>query len=393
MTNTKHHMLRLALAAAGGLLLFNVLAFAFGQAPLAMLHAAWQGTWGTAYGAGQVMFKATPLLLTGLAFHVALRAGMFNIGTEGQLALGSLAGAWVAARLPANTTTLVAVASALTAALLTGAGYAAIAGVMRARLGVHEIISTIMLNRCAEVLLPWLLVVVLGATELRSNNIVAGARLLPLSTWFYSLRGSAASCAFPLAIIVTVGVYAWLKHSRAGREMRWLGMNTQVCEAQGIDVPRRRLQAMLLSGALAGAAITGTVLGYKGYFELGLGAGAGFSGIAVAMVGRRSAWSMVLSALAFGTLAQAGLATNAQLPKEAMGILEAVVILFMAAATQRHRHRVAAAPPDNGSRNKERQQAAQHEQPAHAGDDVNDAHADNKATLAARPGGKEPAGA
>lgn len=343
MSDTKRHMLRLALAAAGAMLAFNLLAFAFGQAPPQMLLAAWQGTWGTAYGAGQVMFKATPILLTGLAFHVALRAGMFNIGTEGQLALGSLAGAWVAARLPADTPLLFALGAALAAALLVGAGYAAIAGWMRARLGVHEIISTIMLNRCADVVLPWVLVVLLGAAQLRSADVVEGARLSPLGIWFDALRGSAVSTAFPLAIAITFGVYAWLRRSRAGREMRWVGMSAEVCEARGIDVPRRQVQAMLLSGALAAAAVTGTVLGYKGYFELGLGAGAGFSGIAVAMVGRRSAMGMVLSALAFGTLAQAGLAINAQVPKEAMGILEALVILLMAAAAYHGRSAVVTA--------------------------------------------------
>ena len=341
----RHALLRLALAAAGAILAFNVLAFAFGQAPLAMLSAAWAGTWGTPYGIGQVMFKATPLLLTGVAFHVALRAGLFNIGTEGQLGLGSLAGAWVAAQLPVDTPIVVALTVVLAAATGVAALYAAIAGWMRARLGVHEIISTIMLNRTADVLLPWLLVVVLGASQLRSADVIDNAKLSPLSQWFDALQGSAASTAFPLAVVITALVYALLSRTRVGREMQWVGQGAEVCEAVGINVARRRVQAMLLSGALAGAAVAGTVLGYKGYFELGLGAGAGFSGIAVAMVGRRSAWGMVLSALAFGTLAQAGLAINAQVPREAMGMLEALVILLMAAAAYRRRTRTASDPP------------------------------------------------
>lgn len=322
--------LRIGFAIAGAIVVFNLLTVIFGEAPLAMLSQAVAGTWGTPYGIGQVLFKATPLLFTGLAFHVALRAGLFNIGAEGQLALASLAGAWVGATLPI--TSLLALPIALITAMAVGAAYSGIAGVMRARLGVHEIISGIMLNRCADVLLPWVLVAGVGATGLRTADLVAGARLPALDRFVDALSGSAASIAFPLAVAITFALYVWLDKSRAGREMRWVGINADACEAHGIHVARRRVEAMLLSGALAALAMTGTVLGYKGYYELGLGAGAGFSGIAVAMVGRGSALSLVLAALVFGTLAQAGLAINARVPKEAMGVLEAVVILLVSAA-------------------------------------------------------------
>jgi simple sugar transport system permease protein len=336
--------LRLLFAFAGALLVFNLLSALFGEAPAVMLAQAMSGTWGTAYGIGQVLFKATPLLLTGLAFHVALESGLFNIGSEGQLALASLAGAYVGTALPAGMHPLLALPIVLAAAIAVGAGYSGIAGAMRARLGVHEIISGIMLNSSADVLLPWVLVAGLGATGLRTADIAQGARLTPLDSWFDALAGSAASTAFPLAVAVTFGVYLWLRRSRSGRELRWVGLNAAACEAHGVNVSRRRIQAMLLSGALAGLAITGTVLGYKGYYELGLGAGAGFSGIAVAMVGRSGPLSLVLAALVFGTLAQAGLAINARVPKEAMGVLEAVVILLVASAA--FARRVPKAPPD-----------------------------------------------
>ncbi len=332
--------LRIVFALAGALLLLNLLSAAFGAAPLDTLRGAFAGTWGTGYGIGQVLFKATPLLLTGLAFHVALRAGLFNIGAEGQLALSSLVGAWVGTKLAASTPWWLALPIVLLAAATTGGAYAAIAGAMRARLGVHEIISTIMLNRCADVLLPWVLVACLGASDMRSADVVASARLPGIDSfattsglgWLDAFQGSAASVAFPLAVAITVGCYAWLRRSRAGREMRWVGQGADACEAQGVDVAKRRIQAMVLSGALVGCAITATVLGYKGYFELGLGAGAGFSGIAVAMVGRSGPAALVFAALLFGTLAQGGLAINATVPREAMGVLEAVVILLVAAA-------------------------------------------------------------
>jgi simple sugar transport system permease protein len=341
--------LRIVFALAGALLVFNLLAFAFGEAPVDTLHRAFLGTWGTAYGVGQVLFKSTPLIMTGLAFHVGLRAGLFNIGAEGQLALAGLLGAFVGCSLPQGVPWLLALPLVLGVALVVGAGYSGIAGWMRARLGVHEIISGIMLNRCADVLLPWVLVAGLGTEGVRTADLPAGATLPRLDRWIEGLSGSAVSVAFPLAVVVTVGVYAWLERSRAGREMRWVGLGPDACQAQGIHVAWRRTQAMLLSGALAAGAMAGTVLGYKGYFELGLGAGAGFTGIAVAMLGRAGPVGLIAAALVFGTLAQAGLAINAQVPKEATGVLEAVVIILVAAAAYRRRRGVARPPEPRDS--------------------------------------------
>ena len=116
--------LPIVLAIAGGVLLFDLMAFGFGQAPASALRMAFDGTWGTAYGIGQVLFKATPLLFTGLAFEVALRAGLFNIGAEGQLALASLVGAVVASKLPPSLPAVVALPIVLCVAAATGAAEA-----------------------------------------------------------------------------------------------------------------------------------------------------------------------------------------------------------------------------------------------------------------------------
>src|SRR5262249_1334576 len=138
--------LPVALALAGIVLLLNLISFAFGVAPAATLRAAAAGTWGTPYGIGQVLFKATPLVYTGLAFEVGFRAGLFNIGAEGQLALGSLAAGWVGASLPEATPAIVAIPVCVAAAMSVAALVATVPALMRSRLGVHEIISTIMLN-------------------------------------------------------------------------------------------------------------------------------------------------------------------------------------------------------------------------------------------------------
>jgi simple sugar transport system permease protein len=122
-------------------------------------------------------------------------------------------------------------------------------------------------------------------------------------------------------------------------------MNPVACAAERMPVAKRLVQAMLLSGAIAGLSATATVLGYKGHFESGLGAGAGFGGIAVAMLGRGSAVGLIASALLFGTLEQGGLAINAHVPMEAMQVLEGVIIVAVALADSRVRESLARAIP------------------------------------------------
>jgi ABC-type uncharacterized transport system permease subunit len=233
----KTTLLKLAagvVAPTGGRVLVGERPLARSRATPITLRLALAGTWGTAYGIGQVLFKSTPLIFTALAFEVAMRSGLFNIGAEGQVALGSLAGGGGGAHLPASTPWPVAVTVCVAAAALTGAGVALIPALMRARLGVHEIISTIMLNRIVEVLLPFVLVTVLGAATLRTASVVPGAALLKLDRLFPDLRGSAASVAFPLAVALAFGVDALLRRSRRGREMRW------ACPTAGASSPSPR---------------------------------------------------------------------------------------------------------------------------------------------------------
>jgi simple sugar transport system permease protein len=326
--------LSVALALAGIVLLLNLISFAFGVAPLDTLRAAVAGTWGTPYGIGQVLFKATPLVFTGLAFEVGFRAGLFNIGAEGQLALGSLAAGWVGAALPHGTPWIVALPVCIGVAVVSAGLVALIPAVMRARLGVHEIISTIMMNRLVDGVLPFAIVALFGASSLRTPDLAPGATLPKLEHAVPALAGSAASVAFLIAIAAAFAADVWLRRARAGREIRWVGQNAEACRAEGIDVPRRQVQAMVLSGALAGLTMTATVLGYKGYFEIGLGSGAGFAGIAVALLGRGHAVGIVLAALLFGTLQQGGLAINAHVPKEAMDVLTAAAIVLVAIANR-----------------------------------------------------------
>lgn len=148
------------------------------------------------------------------------------------------------------------------------------------------------------------------------------------------------SLALVLAVACAFAVAWSLRRTRVGRELTLVGQNPIACRAEHVPVGRRLVQALVLSGAVAGLASAGTVLGYKGYYEAGLGSGAGFGGLAVALLGRGSAVGLVLAALFFGTLAQGGLAINARVPMEVMDVLQGVVIVAIAVADERIRSAV-----------------------------------------------------
>jgi len=318
-------------------IVFDLAAWGYGESPREVASLLWQGTWGTEYGAGQVLFKATPLLLTGAAVEMGLRAGLFNIGAEGQLTVSSLAAGVLAARLGGLSAWL-ALPLVLAAAALVGGAWAAVPAWLRVRFGAHEVVSTIMMNRIADALVAWLLTAGLAvAGTMRTADAAPGARLPRLEVLFPAFRGSAVSFAVVVALS-GAALAAWgVKRTRIGREIVLVGQNAEACRNERIPVGWRVAQALVASGALAGLASAGTVLGYKGYFEVGLGAGVGFGGLAVALLGRSSLIGLVLAALFFGTLQQGGLAINAHVPREVMDVLEGVVILAVALADVRVR--------------------------------------------------------
>jgi general nucleoside transport system permease protein len=317
---------------------FDVLVFLYGESPRHLFALLFDGTWGSPYGAGQVLFKATPLLFTGIAVDLALRAGLFNIGAEGQLAVGSLTAGIVGAVLPAWLPGPLAVPVTLLAAAAAGAAWALIPAILRARFRAHEVISTIMMNRIADAAIG--LVLGLGFAlkgTVRTQSLAAGAHVPRLERFLPALRGSAVSVSLFAGVLLALFVGWSYRGTRFGREVSLVGMNPIACAAERIAVRGRLAQTLILSGAICGLVSSATVLGYKGYFEQGLGAGAGFGGLAVALLGRGSGVGLVLAALLFGTLQQGGLAINAYVPMELMDVIQGVVITSVALADARVR--------------------------------------------------------
>ncbi len=320
------------------LVIGDLLILSFGQQPTEVYRQLIEGTWGNPYGFGQVLYKTTTLALTGLAVAVGLQAGLFNIGAESQLAAGGFLAAVAALWLPAGTPALLAIPLCLFAAALGGGVVGAIPGLLKARTGAHEVIVTIMLNFVVLALLNYIVASHLHVPETLHTPESENGALMRLSRFFPALHGSAANVSILIAVVAAVLVWFFLFRMRGGFELRAVGLQPAAAEYGGIRAPGGWLRAMTLSGALAGLGGVNFVLGYKHYYEEGFAGGAGFLGIAVALVGRNNPFGVLLAALLFATLSQGGLAIHALVPKQMVEVLQAVVIIAVAVSVPAVQH-------------------------------------------------------
>ena len=316
-------LVALLLAAVVG----DVLILSFGQSPGAVFTLLLDGTWGNAYGFGQVLYKATTLVFTGLAVGLGLRAGLFNIGAESQLAAGGFCAALVGLLLPAGIPALLCLPLYILAAAIGGGMVGAVPGVLKAKFGAHEVIVTIMLNFVVLALLNYLTSEKVHVPDtLHTPELKSGA-LPRLGDAFEMFHGSAANVTILLAL-ATAALLGWyLFRTRKGFELRAVGLQPGAAEYAGVSVAGVTWRALAASGAIAGIGGLNYVLGYKHYYEEGFATGAGFLGIAVALVGRSHPLGIIVAALLFATLSQGGLAVNALVPKQMVDVLQAVVIL------------------------------------------------------------------
>jgi simple sugar transport system permease protein len=298
----------------------GLIVLATGHNPLSTYQSIFNGTglnwlfpWVTgserATAAGnlqQTLIQTTPLILVGLAVAFAFRAGLFNIGGQGQYTVGWIIGVWVGSSF-AGMPPFIHVVFAIVAAAAAGAAWAGIAGVLKATTGANEVISTIMLNWIAI----WLGVYCfqlggplhnahMPSTPV-SNNVVAGAKL-PVFWGSASLQGLSIGIFISLALAVVFGLL--INRTRLGYEARTVGFNPEAAGYAGMNVGRTWIRVMLICGAFAGVAASLDILGWKySLFTNDIQTSTiGFYGIAVALLGRNTAGGTVAAALLFGAL-------------------------------------------------------------------------------------------
>jgi len=347
MKNLLKELLFPLLAVVAAFLVGGIIVWIVGDNPFLVYELFFTSAFGSIDGIGYTLFYATPLIFTGLAVAVAFKCGLLNIGAEGQLVAAAFATAWVGLVLP-EWPALIVVALAMIAAVVTGGLWAGIPGILKARFGAHEVITTIMMNFIAASIVSYLtqyhyrkqvdpILETLPIAEYK-DGVLVGPHiprmhdlLAPLGVDFPERLPINLAFLFALAACVLVYIFLW--KTKWGYELRAVGENPSAAEYGGISISRNIVLAMVISGMLAGMVGINEVLGYRYRYYDGFSASYGFTGIAVALLGRNHPLGVLLAAILFGALIRSGLFIDIftdQVSKDWVVILQAIIILFVA---------------------------------------------------------------
>ena len=310
------------------LLVGSMVLLATGFSPIEAYGALLLGAFGDIYGIGQTLTQATPIIFTSLAFLFAFKAGLFNIGAEGQFLVGALAAAIVGIffnGLP----NIIHISLALLAGAFFGGLYAFIPAILKTKLGAHEVITTMMLTYVAIYLTGYLVTDVFKAPGWVSQTpLISPTAELPRI-----LPPTQLSASIFLGIALVILSYYTLQKTVLGYEIRAIGLNPLAAENGGINVKKGLILSLVISGALAGIGGAGEILGVHKRFIDGFSPGYGWDGLAVALIGGLNPFGSFLAALLIGILRSGGMTMNrvTGVPIDIVTILQALVILFVAA--------------------------------------------------------------
>jgi general nucleoside transport system permease protein len=336
------------LAVFTAVVISSILILLAGLDPFRAFQGLIQGAFGTDGALTNTLLKTTPFILSGLSVALAFKGGLFNIGAQGQLVIGTLCAATVGFAVQ-GLPPLLHVALAILAGVLGGAAWAFLPGLLKARTGAHEVITTIMLNYISTNLVEWLVsparantppgplafcreVGQCASNPNRTPPILESAYLPPIYT-----PGGRASDYLHLgvifALVVAILVWVLINKTTFGFELRMIGQNPTAARYAGIKVARMTVITMMLAGALAGLAGAIQVLGVNHDFQTNQNAGLGFDSIAVSLLAGNSPLGIIPSAFLFGALdagtAQMQLASR--VPVEIIQVVQALILMFVAA--------------------------------------------------------------
>ena len=313
-----------------GLLVGAVVMLVSGYSPAEGYMALWNGIFGDVYTIGETIRQITPYILAGLAVAFAFRTGLFNIGVEGQLIMGWVAATYVGFAIE-GLPKIIHLPLTLLAAAAAGAFWAFIAGVLKARFSVHEVIATIMLNYIALHITNAFIRYLSDGGD-RTEKIQESASLR--SVWLEQMTEySRLHWGIIVALIMVVVMWFILERTTRGFELKAVGFNQHAAEYSGMDVKKNIILAMTISGVFAGLAGAMEALGTFGYASIKGGfTGIGFDGIAVALLGANTPLGVVFGASLFGSLKFGALnmPNEAGIPVELVEIIIALIIFFVA---------------------------------------------------------------
>jgi simple sugar transport system permease protein len=308
-----------------------------GESPLESMKILLNSAIVNPEGLAYTLFYASSFIFTGLAVSIAMQAGLFNIGAEGQMYVGGLGLTLAMLAFDAHLPAWLLIPIGMLGAALFGALWAFLPGYLQAKRGSHVVVTTIMFNFIAASLMNFLIVkyMIPEGEQNPASRVFASSAAMPLlSSWFPALGDTPLNISFLIAIVALViyGVAVW--RSSWGYKLRATGLNAHAAHYAGVKISRTIIVTMLVSGALAGLAAVNSVMGSTHYLSLNFPAGAGFVGIAIALMGRQHPVGIFLSAVLFGALIQGGFDLSLEkpnIPQETFIFIQGLIILFCGA--------------------------------------------------------------
>lgn len=289
--------------------------------------ALWKGAFGSVRSTAETLVRFCPLALSALSVLVGFRAGFFTIGVEGQLYMGALASTVVALFLP-GLPPVILVPLALAAGVLAGTAWALLAGVLKIRFGVNEVISTIMLNYIAVLFVDFM---VRGPIKEAGSNLQNTA-LITQSAWLPVMLERSRlhiGVLFPILVAVLVSVFLW--RTSAGYRLRVVGANPGAARHAGINVNKSILLAVAISGAIAGLAGAVEIQGVFHRLQAGIASSHGYTAIAITLVGKMLPSATILASVLFAALSVGAtmMQMKAAVPLPVTNLIQGLVILFV----------------------------------------------------------------
>ncbi|MDF2472954.1 MAG: inner-rane translocator [Anaerocolumna sp.] len=299
-----------------------------GQSPVAAYIALFQGAFGSVSSIANTLCKSVPLMFTGIAVAFAMKGGLLNVGAEGQLYIGALASVVLALKLP-NLPGFILLPVSILFGCLGGMVWGGIAGFLKAKRGVNEVIVTLMMNYIAILFTSYLV-----NGPFKAEGMVPQTEVVPTGAAFPKLipRTQLTVTLF-LAILVVILVYLFLQKTSWGYEIRAVGENSSAAEAGGIHITKTTILTMAISGGIAALAGISESLGTYGRFIDNFSPSFGFTGIAIAVLGKGNPFGTIITAILFGAMDAGSMRMNrvAGISASMVNVIQGLVILFIAA--------------------------------------------------------------
>jgi general nucleoside transport system permease protein len=298
-----------------------------GNNPFEVFSMMFADVFGSGYGFGQTLFKATPLIVCGCGLAICFHSSLFNIGAEGQLNAGSFVIGLVAYYL-SGLSFLIAIPVALICGFIVSGVLGLIPAIIKVKKGVSEVITTIMMNFIVLALINYFLIDFFAVKSTVHTEKIPDAIMIPKFADFMPLfHGSSLNLTFVFAILLAIVTYFFIYKTKIGYRIRAVGFNGTASKYIGIKINKIIVLSFFIGAGITSFVGMNFIMGYKGYYEFGFSNNLGFTAIAVALLAKNNPIGVIFSALLFGFLDYGGLAVNTLVPKEIMFVIQGVVIL------------------------------------------------------------------